>query len=516
MKPFQQARLLVNKYGTFLFVLVFAGLCFFYNLDETMFFRPQSFHAWRQADCLSITQNYYQYDNNFWTPEIHNQLSDNDLSGKTAGEFPLLYYFVAMIWKLFGKSEFVYRMVSLILAFTSLLLIFRFSREVIGSTVYSFFTGLLLFTSAVYVFYAANFLPNVPALSLVFTGWFFVWKFYKSDADTYFWLAMFFFGLGFLIKVSAGISFFAVGGWFVIELFLAKENRVLFKRANTQFIPFLLVILAVAGWYSYASWYNHFHDGKYTFNDVWPVWDLSFGEILTVLKGAYTFIGPHYFESSIFFGTAVLWIYLILSFRKRSLILNYLLIVIPFGSFIYFLMWFQAFDVHDYYWIDFYPAIILVWILFFYTVREMPVFKHWLIKMAFLALLIFNIIYCHKIMKARYEGWPVEPFVNHMQAVGEMEPVLVDMGIGPDDKVISMPDYSINYSLYLMNRKGFCNYNSEFEKPGVMTDRIAKGAIYLIINDTLVTNEPWLKPYLDYPLKTYRNVKVFDLRPYLK
>ena len=60
---------------------------------------------------------------------------------------------------------------------------------------------------------------------------------------------------------------------------------------------------------------------------------------------------------------------------------------------------------------------------------------------------MYNMIYCQKIMKARYEGWPVEPFINHLQAVGELEPVLLSLGVNPDDRVISIPDQSINLSL---------------------------------------------------------------------
>ena len=177
-------------------------------------------------------------------------------------------------------------------------------------------------------------------------------------------------------------------------------------------------------------------------------------------------------------------------------------------------MWFQAFDVHDYYWIDFYPAIIMVWLLFFYTIRDVSFFKHWLIKAAFLGLLMYNMIYCQKIVKSRYDGWPVEPYKNHMQAVGELEPVLISLGVNPDDKVISLPDHSINLSLYLMNRKGFCNYNSNFELPRGLETRIAKGAKYLIVNDTLELNKAWLKPFTGFPIGSYSSVKVFDLRPY--
>ena len=508
-------RKVSDAYGTYLFVIMFVGISFFYGLDEIMFLRPQSMHAWRQADCLSITQYYYQHDNSFWQPEMHNQLSDDNLSGKTAGEFPLLYYYVATLWKVFGKSEFLYRLNTLLFAMISLLLVFRFSKEVLKSNVYAFFSGLLLMLSPVYVFYAANFLPNIPAISSVFIGWYFFWKFYKSDRDKYLWIAMLFFCLGFLTKVSSGISFFAIGGWFLIELMLKNAKLKIFIRPARQVIPMVLVLISVALWYIYAFWYNEYYDGKYTFNSVWPVWVLSYHETISALKGAYTDISPHFFEVSIFVLTGIFWIYLLATFKSRTSFLNYLLIIMPLGSFIYSMMWFQAFNVHDYYWIDFYPLFILVWVLFFFSARKNRIFNHWAVKMSFVALFVFNMFYCQKIVKARYDGWPVDPYINHMKAVGELEPILFDLGIGENDKIISMPDHSINVSLYLMNRAGATNYNIPFNEERVLIDRIKKGATFLVINDTAILKKEWLKTYINYPVKTYKNVKIFDLRPYL-
>lgn len=66
-------------------------------------------HMWRQADCLSITHHYYT-GNPFLEPEMHIQLGHNYTTGKSAGEFPVLYYMVAGFWKVFGKSYLSFRL----------------------------------------------------------------------------------------------------------------------------------------------------------------------------------------------------------------------------------------------------------------------------------------------------------------------------------------------------------------------------------------------------------------------
>jgi hypothetical protein len=92
------------------FSLLFAGLCWFYNYSETFFQSPQSVHIWRQTNGLSITQMYYQHNLNFFQPEIQNQMGDGGISGKSAGEFPVIYFAVAKIWQIFGKSEWSFRL----------------------------------------------------------------------------------------------------------------------------------------------------------------------------------------------------------------------------------------------------------------------------------------------------------------------------------------------------------------------------------------------------------------------
>ncbi len=505
-----------RKIGILFFVIVFIFLVFYYNLNETMFFRPQATHAWRQTDCLSITQNYYQLNNNFFEPEIHNQLSDNDRTGKTAGEFPLLYYAVAQIWRVTGKSEFIYRLIVLLISFTGLFFIFKASQEILKNNAQSIFVSLGLFTAVTYVYYSANFLPNIPALSLVFIGWFFIWKFYKHNHTKYLWWSMFFFGLGILLKVSSGISFVALLGWLFLQFFIKKENRILFKKPLTKLLPFVAVIVVVVAWYVYAANYNRIHDGRYTFNNVWPIWEVSNEKIWKILQGTKMVTRPSFFNLPMLYITGAMWIYLLLTFKKRSLFLNYLLLIIPFGSLIYALLWFQAFNYHDYYWIDFYVNFVLVWILFFKTIDEYKWARHWAVSIVILGLFFHNASECNKLLNSKYVGWQNATYLNHLKAVGELEPVFKRLGIGANDKVISIPDKSINISLYLMNRRGFTNYNSYFEKPGNYQKRIQQGAKYLIVNDTTILNDSLLQPFTKHLLITYQNVKIYDLHPYLQ
>ena len=112
-------------FSNLIFSLLFLALCWFYNYNVTFLQSPQSVHIWRQTNGLSITQMYYNHNLNFFEPEIQHQMSDGGVSGKTAGEFPIIYVAVAKIWQVFGKSEWSFRLFQLIILFSGLFLLFR-------------------------------------------------------------------------------------------------------------------------------------------------------------------------------------------------------------------------------------------------------------------------------------------------------------------------------------------------------------------------------------------------------
>ncbi len=130
--------------GNFIFIAVFIGLFFLYGLNETMFYPPQSLHIWRQTNSLSLTQNYYQYNLPFFQPEMHNQFCDQGYSGKAAGEFPIIYYAVAQLWKVFGKHEWIFKLVHLLILFFGLFLLFQTLSRIIDNRFWAGFLSLLV------------------------------------------------------------------------------------------------------------------------------------------------------------------------------------------------------------------------------------------------------------------------------------------------------------------------------------------------------------------------------------
>ena len=117
------------QYSKWIFIVLVLVMSFIYHYHNILFLSPQSLHLWRQCDCLSITLNYYQDSNNFFEPAIHNL--GHDGTGKTISEFPVIYYLVAQIWKIFGIHEFIFRLIILLLFYAGLFSVFKVFEAVL-------------------------------------------------------------------------------------------------------------------------------------------------------------------------------------------------------------------------------------------------------------------------------------------------------------------------------------------------------------------------------------------------
>jgi len=128
----------------FLLLLFLIVLSILYGYHKVIQRGPFSYHQWRQADCLAFTLNYYEDDLNFFTPSI--QWIGNDGHGRTISEFPILYYSVAQLWKLFGKQEIIFRLINILIVFSGLLYLFKLMKGKLNSNFWAFARVILLFT----------------------------------------------------------------------------------------------------------------------------------------------------------------------------------------------------------------------------------------------------------------------------------------------------------------------------------------------------------------------------------
>lgn len=505
-----------SRVHNLLFLAVFAGLAWLFGYPETFFNPPQSVHTWRQTNGLSMTQMYYQYDVPFFEPEIHNQFSEDGLSGKTAGEFPIIYYFMAQVWKVTGKSEWSFRLFHLLILYAGLFLLFLTVKRATGNLVAGGFTSLLVYTSPMVIFYGPNFLPDVPSLALVFMAWYFLYQFTLGRKYHFLWFSAISFTLAISLKITASLSFIAIGAWAVAELFLVKKKFRVLNFRLSHFLPFVLGLVLASAWYLYVERYTSRFGGSFSHHGIWPAWNMTSEQFHRIIDSLDKIYFREFFWPPLQYATLAVWLFMLFNIRKIHPFLGYMLLIMPLGLMGILILWFQVLEGHDYYMITQIQVLVIVWAAFFYHLKDRRFMNHpvaLVVMVLLLAILAGNGRHRHM---ARYEGWMNEGYTMHMEALTEIEPMFRQWGIHPDDKVISIPDFSVNASLYYMGRRGYTDFASDFSREEIFRKRIEQGARYLVINDTTMLANPVAGSFAQHFLGEYRNVRVYDLQPFLE
>jgi hypothetical protein len=503
-------------HGFIIFAILFLFISHLTGITALIPLPPQGVHIWRQTDCLSITLNYFNGNATFAEPQILNLLADGGTTGKSAGEFPLLYFCVAQLWKITGQSETAYRLIMLLLTFTGLFALFRITSSITGNITWSLFTALLPLTFPVFATYSVSFLPNIPAIALTLTGWYMLLLCIKGRGDYFLWISALLMTTGMLLKISAGISLLTVILYILTERLFVRNDQRIFKQTWKEIFPFAAGVLAVAAWYLWAGRYNTVHGGSYTFNSVWPVWELSAGEINERLAAARAIWRNQVMAEWLLVISLILWITAVILIKKLPLMLRFMLLVIPAGTIAYLLLWFQGLRDHDYYYAEIYIPVLLSWIGILTILKNSGPISKAVINTLLAAVLIMSALNCREMMNERRDGWMNSWYRENLEAIYIAGREMNSLRIPPDAIVISIPDPSINSSLYFIGRRGFTDYGNNFNDPDDFARAITKGAEYLVVNDSSILNNGQLSNYTRYPYASFRNLRVFDLRPYTR
>ena len=224
----------------------------------------------------------------FTHPETHNLTSDGGTTGaNAASEVPILYYSAAALYKVFGYNEAIYRIFNALLFFLGLFYLFRAIRYLLKDEFWSIAITLLFFASPLLVYYGNSFLSNSTALSFSFIGWYFFVRFYLERKSAQYNRALLFFGLAACFKITALFSLLAIVAVGILELLgLESDNRKerIFTSPLKQLLPVVAILGVVGGWILYANGYNQAHGSTYFSTTIFPIWDLSGGEIKEVIS----------------------------------------------------------------------------------------------------------------------------------------------------------------------------------------------------------------------------------------
>ncbi len=171
-----------NRIVQLSFIISLIGLFFFFNFQFYLFLQPQGIHFIRQTDSLSFASNYYHNGFDFFHPSLFNLMSSE---GKAACEFPLIYYFVSLLYCIFGEKDYLLKIVNLLIFSIGIFHVFKLTFLLLKDCFYAFIVPLFLFSSVSLIYYSFNFLPDIAALGLTFSGWYFYFKFKEHTKCNY-------------------------------------------------------------------------------------------------------------------------------------------------------------------------------------------------------------------------------------------------------------------------------------------------------------------------------------------
>jgi hypothetical protein len=336
---------------------------FYYGYNKTLFDPPRSVHTWRQSDGASTGLHFYQYHNSLFKPMFHNMLEAN---GEAGSEFPLLYWLAAKLSPEHKFRGWYIRALCFIFTAGFLIAINLVSFSILKSVVQATYTSMLLFTSTVFVFYSGNYLPDVPAVCSGLIGCAFVYLHYKNKSIPALLLALVFFTLGGLFKITSIIPYLTLLTICSYELISSKpvfKKPVLFESKLFPLLTFPLII-AIA-WVVYIKNYNESFNSYYYRTATIPVWELDV-EDLKIFGGAILMRWFHEYFSVV--TTKVVFIISLLTvviawIKKWQH--GFFLSLLFLGSFSILFLFSYQFVHHDYYMIVVLQSAVFFYLYFF-------------------------------------------------------------------------------------------------------------------------------------------------------
>jgi hypothetical protein len=476
---------------------------------------PSSLHAWRQADCASQSLNYYQHGMKFLHPELHCMIADGGTSGCSVEEFPIVYYSVAGLYKIFGFHNFWYRLFTFVFFALGLYAFYRMFLLLWNNQLAAMSASLLLFSSTVVAFYSIGFLSNIPAIAITMIAWLLFFYYYANpNKISLLLIALFLFAFATLLKISEGLSFCSVGCIWGLETL----NITRFGKNSKKMMPmwagvaYVFAFLLIFGWYHWAHNYNNLHQQSYYFFAILPMWKLTGQNISDTWHIVANQWFKDYHSPSVLVLLAICWIYIFVFWKSCDKLLRTLSAFLLIGSVAYTVLFYDHYSIHDYYILSLY---IPMWFALLtvgqslYAVKNKNLMTTWSILLAI--LLLTSVWSTRDRLHNRFFDWNYNfPETNMYKAFYTVEPYLDKIGIKKDDRVISIPDYSTCYSLYLMNRPGWTGYDP-IRSSSDIEAKIKKGAKYLIVNYDEFLHKDYLMPFLTKPIGVYQNIHIYKL-----
>ncbi len=496
-------------YPLLLYVVALTAALFSVNYFYLLGQPASGYHFWRQTDSISFVAYYYENGMNFFEPGTY---AMNIGNGRAASEFPILYYITAALWHIFGRHDYILKLVDSAIVFTGFYCLFKIAIKQLGNIYTALFLTLLFLSSTTLLFYTNNFLPDPPSLGLTLIGAYFFFQFIDKKQYKFFVLAIVLLTLSVLIKPSMAAFLLAITGLLVFEkLFKVTINTTtIFNQNAVKYIlPLFVSFGLIISWIIWVKHYNN-ANGCYIFlTQVVPYWKSTPKEIALVWDNVRTvWYGHYYYYTSlhVFWAIAILGL---INIKKWSRVNVFIFVFLLIGAIGYVLLFFKQFGPHDYYMLPiFVPFAFLVLFSLASIFNRFPVLKRSTIpSLALMVLTILSLNFANKKMESRR-------FLNNINSrLFELTGKLEDYGVPQGATILSFPDATPNGSLYYLRRKGYTNWDIYDKKNMVkhLPDFFIHKADYMIISHPdyyEFANTHW---YQTQQVGAYKDIRMYKI-----
>jgi len=481
-----------------LFILIFFIVLLFLNYQSVFFLQPRSFHFIRQTDSLSFINYYLKTGLNFF--DIGNLNLYNN-SGKTACEFPIFYYLVALLSITGVKSYLLLKSIYLIIFFFTSIVLFSFLRKTF-SFIESIAITLLLFSSTIILYYTLNYIPNYPALCFTLCALIYFLTYLETNNSKKLNISLCFFLLASLLKIT--FSIYPVGCFLYFLIQFLKTKDIKYKII----FSFLIVFLFLISWNLFMIYYNKINHADYYLTSIKPIWSTTYYEREEVFSFIFNYwIYKYYYQTTIhvFFIISIVSIFF---YKKNIIKYLQLSIIFFFGVSSYFVLFFKNFRDHDYYFLEFVPFFLFFFINSYQSISNSVNSK---VKMALsvglFILSLLSINYGKLNLHRRYDK-PFEQVSKIAYQLEFIENKIDSIEISENAKILVISDYTMNGSLYYLNRFGYTiGDTSDIRLP-----KYYLASDYILITDSSLIKPLCLKYKLQNQLLSHRGAELYKIK----
>ncbi len=462
---------------------------------------PQSMHQGAQADRASVAYTFYTDGMDFFHPRVLETRANDGICGM---EFPVINYSAAILYKIFGVHDYLYRGLMLLICFLGMFAAFRISGFFIQKTLHRLVLVFGCFVSPLFIFYSANYVPDPAALSLSLWAWYYFFRFYFGiRPKNAIWKFILFITIAGLIKVTFLLPIFIIIGiWILQRTRIIALNPGIPLEVPTAAL-LLLPLLPVTAWYYYAGRLTEQMRNPHFLQSIKPAKNIP--DFIENTRYAFNTWQESIYLPNMLYGVLLAGLLLFIFRRSQAPLIAWLFLFNLLGFVAIFVLFNFQFRYHDYYFISLFPTLFFAFIFFQQIFIENRRFFLGVVPIA--ALLLFyllpvkNVFHAMDIQKEKYkEGsyYNQTPLEGTRFFISEADSI--NSYIPPGQRIFVAFDPQPDISLYLLKRKGV---RIEKDYPPDVARMILydAGVHYLVINDL-----PHFDEFFEPTLKTNKKL----------